>query len=246
MNRQEFISQLAQLLKDIPEAERQEALDYYNSYFDDAGPENEASVIQELGGDPQKAAASLKAEFQSAQTGRQNYGEFTEQGYRDNRIPHDGQMPQPFPRKEKQSQDHQGFHREFFKNNKTTKIILTILILAVTSTLWLGLLGTIAGLVFGLLGAVLSLFVGFAATVFGLLASGIALAVSGLIKCLTSPALGLLALGLGLLILAVGILLLLLFLWLAANPLPKFIRWCGGCISGFFRWCKRKWKSFID
>ena len=36
MNRQEFLRQLAQLLEDIPEAERREALEYYNNYFDDA------------------------------------------------------------------------------------------------------------------------------------------------------------------------------------------------------------------
>ena len=33
------MEQLARLLGGISESERQEALDYYNSYFDDAGPE---------------------------------------------------------------------------------------------------------------------------------------------------------------------------------------------------------------
>lgn len=246
MNRQEFLSQLAQLLEDIPEAERQEALDYYNSYFDDAGPENEAFVIQELGGDPQKAAASLKAEFQFARTGRRNYGEYTEQGYHDNRIPRDGQMPQPVPMQEKRTRNHREFRKEFSRDNKTMKIIIAIVILVVTSTVWLGLLGGLVGLVFGLLGTVLSLFAGLAAMAIGLIASGIALTISGIIKCFTSPALGLLASGLGLLILAVGILVLILFMWLAVRPLPKFIRWCGRCISRFFQWCKKKWKSFID
>ena len=49
MNREEFLSQLERLLYDIPAQEREEALEYYNGYFDDAGKEKEAEVIQELG-----------------------------------------------------------------------------------------------------------------------------------------------------------------------------------------------------
>ena len=48
MNRAQFMEQLKKLLADIPVDERDEALDYYESYFDDAGPENEAAVIREL------------------------------------------------------------------------------------------------------------------------------------------------------------------------------------------------------
>ena len=38
MNRAQFMKQLEKLLSDISEEERKEALDYYESYFDDAGP----------------------------------------------------------------------------------------------------------------------------------------------------------------------------------------------------------------
>ena len=37
MNRKEFMRQLELLLSDISEDERREALDYYESYFDEAG-----------------------------------------------------------------------------------------------------------------------------------------------------------------------------------------------------------------
>ena len=46
MNRKQFMEQLERLLSDISEAERQEALEYYEGYFDDAGPENEVEVIR--------------------------------------------------------------------------------------------------------------------------------------------------------------------------------------------------------
>ena len=50
MTRQEYMQQLAALLAAMPEAERRDALDYYEEYFDAAGPEKEAQTIQELGG----------------------------------------------------------------------------------------------------------------------------------------------------------------------------------------------------
>lgn len=49
MTRQEYMQQLAALLAAMPEAERRDALDYYEEYFDVAGPEKEAQTIQELG-----------------------------------------------------------------------------------------------------------------------------------------------------------------------------------------------------
>ena len=37
MNREEFMAKLKALLGDIPADEREEALQYYEDYFDDAG-----------------------------------------------------------------------------------------------------------------------------------------------------------------------------------------------------------------
>lgn len=62
MNRIEFMTRLAALLQDIPVIERQEAMKYYNDYFDDAGVENEQSVIEELES-PEKLAATIKADL---------------------------------------------------------------------------------------------------------------------------------------------------------------------------------------
>lgn len=78
MRREEFMAQLARLLTGLPENEREEAVRYYNDYFDEAGPENEAQVIQELGS-PGKVAGIIRANLEDGQ----NRGEFTENGYRD-------------------------------------------------------------------------------------------------------------------------------------------------------------------
>ena len=79
MDRAQFMKQLERLLSDISEAEKQEALAYYNSYFDEAGPENEASVIRELGS-PGKVAAIIKADLDES---NEEYAQYTENGYED-------------------------------------------------------------------------------------------------------------------------------------------------------------------
>ena len=55
MTRQEYMQQLAALLTAMPEAERRDALDYYEEYFDAAGPEKESHTLQERGS-PQNVA----------------------------------------------------------------------------------------------------------------------------------------------------------------------------------------------
>ena len=237
MNREGFLEGLARLLADIPENERQEALEFYNNYFDDAGPENEARVIEELGGTPERAAASIRAEFQSDRPQRQpNYGEYTERGYRDTRIPHTDQMPRPVFTQKKKEKD--------TNNNKTVKIILIALILIVTSGLWSGLLGGVISLVFGLLGGILSLLLGIVAGVFALLVSGVALTVAGIAKCMISPALGLLMSGLGMMLLSVGIILLILAIWMGSKLLPWTMQRSYDILRRFCDWCKSKWKKF--
>ena len=58
MNKQTYLTQLAQLLAPLPEQERQDALNYYEEYFDAAGPETEDATAAELG-DPADAARKI-------------------------------------------------------------------------------------------------------------------------------------------------------------------------------------------
>lgn len=60
MNRSEFIKELSFLLQDVDDVERQEALQYYEDYFDEAGQENEQQIINDLGS-PERVAAIIKA-----------------------------------------------------------------------------------------------------------------------------------------------------------------------------------------
>ncbi len=76
MSRAEFMSRLTALLQDVPPAEREEAIAYYNEYFDDAGEGNEAGVIAALGS-PEELAKAIKAGLFDGG----NEGEFTESGF---------------------------------------------------------------------------------------------------------------------------------------------------------------------
>lgn len=67
MTKTEFLSRLAEELKGISAEEREEALNYYSEYLDEAGEENEEAAIEELGG-PEKVARIIRANTaQSAQ-----------------------------------------------------------------------------------------------------------------------------------------------------------------------------------
>ena len=94
MDGAQFMRELENLLADIPETERREALEFYENYFDDAGSENEASVIRELGS-PQKVAAIIKGELKGS-AGQYEYGEYTEHGYEEPRMKEAGQMPEKY------------------------------------------------------------------------------------------------------------------------------------------------------
>ena len=59
MNKEQFLDELEKLLQDIDSIERDEALNYYRDYFEDAGSEHEQEVIDELG-TPEKVAQTIK------------------------------------------------------------------------------------------------------------------------------------------------------------------------------------------
>lgn len=215
MTKKEFMDQLARLLGGLSQSERQEALDYYNSYFDDAGPENEAAVIQELGS-PGKVAAIIKADL--ADEG-EDFGEYTEKGFQDTRSQEEGQMPEMFQKQDRRSRGDQ-VRRRRDHSNLILIILLAIVAVPVVLGVGGGILGGILGVAGGIVGLVAGLFAGTVAFLFG----GVAVIVAGIIKCFTAPALGLAATGIGFLMVAGGLLLAVLFAWLVGVFTPWLIR----------------------
>ncbi len=73
MNRADFMKQLESLLTGIAPTEREEAIQYYNDYFDDAGTENEQEVIEALG-NPARVAENIKRDLLDSGYGKKPAG----------------------------------------------------------------------------------------------------------------------------------------------------------------------------
>lgn len=70
------MERLRELLEDVPQEEREDALQYYNDYLDDAGAENENAALAALGS-PEDIADSIRIGLQDGE----DFGEFTEEGF---------------------------------------------------------------------------------------------------------------------------------------------------------------------
>ena len=96
MNKELFIRDLRRFLADLPEEERNAAIQYYEDYFNDAGPEREQQVIEELGS-PVDIARQIKQTNQDSIS----YGE----GSAPNR---DAAYPEPARASAEDGQQHAG------------------------------------------------------------------------------------------------------------------------------------------
>ena len=149
MKREEFLKQLEQLLDGISEEEKADALAFYRSYFEDAGEENEESVIAELES-PEKVAQSIK----------KNLGMEKENGSY-------GMPADQNPEWNKNDDDMFVKSEEVPKEKKGGWSAAAIVVVVLTSPFWLTLLLVVASL---LLAVVATLF-GIAVAVVAVMAS---------------------------------------------------------------------------
>lgn len=75
MDRAEFLNRLEARLLDVPQAEREEALQYYEDYLNDAGDAGDFDILQELG-TPEEVADSIRSGLgqDSSGVGERSYG----------------------------------------------------------------------------------------------------------------------------------------------------------------------------
>lgn len=221
MTRGEFMDQLEKLLYTLPVDEREEAMQYYRDYFEDAGEQNESQIIRELGS-PKQIAATILADVAG------DKGEYSETGYSDERFQRkESPATKESVRQEKKGYTYQNntqentqnstYEKTAYQNNKENqespktsmglKIVLVILIclfvVPVAAPILLGILATIIGLVFASFGLFIGLVVGSIAIMF----VGIVLFVLGLTKLVVALPVALLTSGSGLLLFILGLLL---------------------------------------
>ena len=243
MNRVEFIKELESLLADIPDSEREEVLQYYNDYLNDAGVENEEAVIESIG-TPGQVAASIKAGLAGSED-----GEFTESGYK----AYEEEDKNVLAEWESVKQDDTQSDTEKDEEKDTKKIsglpavrrtispVLLILIIiacvifapAVISVV-AGVLATIFGIIISVLAVALALVVTVVAVAVGLLVSGIAIVGVGIAKLFVEPLGGGLLLAAGVLCTGIGLLFTALMVWLIGKAVPALIRFIVNIVTGLF------------
>ena len=215
MNREEYLKRLSFLLKDLPKEEIEDAIAYYEDYFDDAGAENEASVLRELGS-PKKVAAIIKADLKGS-AGGYEYGEYTEHGYEDARTKERGQMPERYG-------EESGTGKRFFRKGNQAVLILAVILLVFISPFIKGAVGGILTFAVGILLLPFWLIVGLGIGAVVLLVGGIAAVVAGAGLLAVMTGTGILTIGIGCLMIALAILMMLGLISIAVHIVPKWFR----------------------
>lgn len=230
MDRKKFMERLERLLWNISDSEREEALQYYNDYFDDAGEENEAKVIEELGS-PEQVAQKIKAGCSDSAS------EYSEQGYEDVRFRSTQEVisKEEAERTRENGRNNGNGSRERRQESNGWKIIAIILLcvigLPVIVPVGAAILAAIAAVVLGLFG----ICIGIAAAGFTVLIVGVVLIGTGIAELFVLPPVGLALAGVGCLVFALGLLLSLLTIWCCVKILPWLVRGIVGLVSYPFR-----------
>ena len=246
MNREEFINELEYLLQDIPEEEKTDALDYYRDYLEEAGDRAD-EAIQEFGS-PERIAAIIRSDINGH---LENGGEFTERGYEDERFRDPNyqvakrydlpEVSEPAGFGEKSGKPEERWRedgrRKNAASNTVVKVILWIILICVTSPLWLGIGGGLLGLIAGIGGGLLGILVAAAVITVVFFVVGIVVIVAGMVHIAASPLGGLLAAGVGLLMIGIALLCLLA----SVQFYGRFIPWAfRGIINSISRFAHRK------
>ena len=243
MNRDTFMKQLAYLLQDIDDDDRQDALGYYQDYFDEAGSEHETDIINELGS-PERVASIVRTSLHSNPDAN---GEFTDSGYENERYKDPGHelarrmdLPEtPFHNKgnfygrfssrpnegQKTEEDAPQADSSYRSPKKypLLKAILWIILIIVGAPLLLGIGGGIAGVLTGIGGVLIILFIGLGLMTAAAFLSAVIMITTGIIWLFIHPLQGIFTAGAGLTALGAGFLLLALCLLFYGRLIPRLV-----------------------
>lgn len=203
MKKEEFLRKLQSLLSDISPSEREEALAYYRSYFEEAGIENEEKVLKELE-NPEKVAKTIKIGLEEDGN---TTGEFTERGYDDGTKVKDGEV-EPYKKSR--------------VNNSNILLVLILCIFA--APFLLPIAAAVISVLVAIICVIFVLFLGVAIVGIALLISGGAILGTGFLQILISPVSATLFLGAGLILLGIGLIVTLLGIWIIKKSVPSVIR----------------------
>lgn len=186
MDKYEYLAQLRKALAMLPKTEQDEAMSYYEEFFIDAGIENEQAVIASLGTPEALAASIMKESAQQAENGGQ------------------ASDASGFVAPETPAQNAQRTGKKWTGG----QIALVVVLLILSSPIWIGIVAAVFGVAVGLICAVFGIFIGFSV-------GSVAAFATGIVALFTNVPVGLFLMGAGL---VVGGLV-----FLVAIPLCKLI-----------------------
>ena len=230
MNRTEFIGQLERLLGNVSPAERKEALQYYNDYFDDAGAENEREVIEALGS-PETVAENIRRSLQEQDTGNAD-GRMSDRALVEYGKARKERQDAPDERQRTlEAGPAEGKKGSGKKEMPVWGILLLILLFVCASPVLLGLALGLFGVFLGVAAAWFAIVISFGAVAAALILVMFVLLAVGAV-CIPADALaGAGVVGAGMICGGIGILFLILTVFLSGVATPAV---CRG-IAGLFR-----------
>lgn len=216
MTRKVFMEILEKMLSDVSFNDRYDALSYYKEYFDDAGI-TEDMVVPESVGTPEQIAMRLKKSINSGEnitseninvggtynrdniSGSYNTNQNTGNSY--NNSQNAGQYS--YNNSQNTAQYEYNNAGQYNKKNdeRAIKIIVAIIIAAVTFPIW-------SGIILGILGTIIGIVCGLGGTIIGLGVAGISLIIVAIVSGY-GFATSVLLMGIGLILFGVAILLVI-------------------------------------
>lgn len=247
MKKEEFVRQLEYLLQDISEEDRNEAVNYYLDYLQEAGPENEKAVLQEFGS-PERIAAIIRADLSG---NLEDGGSFTESGYEDERfrdpnyqVANRLDLPdvEVVEEKEERARKERAEKKEEKKpwTNGFLKVVLCLILLAVAFPFAAGIGGTTLGIFIAIVAVVGVFFLLAGLLTLLLLVGGVCAVIVGFATLAVDLMDAVCIIGVGFLCIGVGILALLVSIWFYGKVIPWIFRGVGKGIDMLGDWARRK------
>lgn len=247
MDRKTFMRELEYLLQDITDEERQEALDFYENYFDEAGVNNEQKVISELG-TPEKVAAIIKDGLKGRFDDHIEVGNsgFSNHNYAQNYEVIDVDAKETKKEKKTTTKNSEGIKNKWQTMNQRDRIVLIILAIvacvpfsfSIVSAIFGGTLGLFGGL-FGAGFSIFSIFLcfifGFWIITFVLHIIAFVLIIIGISHLFTLPGAGLIYMGIGFILIALGGIFGKIASWFFRDCIPSLFNAIADGLGKIFR-----------
>ena len=243
MNRVEYMRELEALLYDIPAEEREDAINYYNDYFDAGGEDNEESTIASLG-TPEELARTIKlASSDSAVID----GEFTETGYYDGF----GANKQELDKYGKVAESTTGENEKSHKNKMSGGTIALLIILGIFSfpilfPIAIAVIAVLFSIGVAMVAVMLAFVIAFVAIGFAGLCFGVIGLAAGIAGIFTEPLGAMTLIGASLIALSFGLLLVLGCIWLVKAIVPPVIRAAIDVLAKPYHWVVSKIRAKKD